>query len=666
MTIITIQCPACKVRLKLRQEPTAGKSLRCPKCESRIVYRAGSDQKATETSGPADSEARRSEKSPKASVLKPETLKSGLPVPASDQDHADTESLNISTKAASDSSTSNVETFPDLTPSAGILNQVRSRRSRRKASPRRLLISTVIILISTLSIVVAFRFRPKATAVSVGISEQPTRLNAPAGNSREAGSEMMSRSAQENSGQKSHPEKGLFESSPTSGSPIPVSEIPFSADLICHLHPSEIWKDTPELREFRQCLPELEPWMKSLVQKYASSGPESVSELTFAMNFGPRGSKPDVAAVIRLAETVTPDVLQQRFGSRLIQNSEQQPRSSEEISVRQIDPRTFMVGAPDILLDQFSDGGGGSGEATLPGTLSASMEQQIAETDRDRQLTIVFNPKMIEVHRDFLLPEQTSVKLALDRILQELTPDVELATLSVHLSPHCHLDTQLLPSNSTSLAKLEASVRSGLRRYPEQMLTSLRATNPRTRGEQILAGRAPAMIKAIELGSEVSRTKTHVRIISLLPQNAAASLAASMRSAIRVLSPAKGTSPTASGSVVDSSGMDVRQQIQKPILVDFRNQPLQEVIAFIAQETGVSISIDGDALKSAGFTQNMPQTLSAERQPAGKALNEILSKYAKERDPIVVCMDATAKSLLVTTRSAAAAKKLSELNLSAP
>jgi hypothetical protein len=177
--------------------------------------------------------------------------------------------------------------------------------------------------------------------------------------------------------------------------------------------------------------------MKSLVQKYASSGPESVSELTFAMNFGPRGSKPDVAAVIRLAETVTPDVLQQRFGSRLIQNSEQQPRSSEEISVRQIDPRTFMVGAPDILLDQFSDGGGGSGEATLPGTLSASMEQQIAETDRDRQLTIVFNPKMIEVHRDFLLPEQTSVKLALDRILQELTPDVELATLSVHLSPHC-------------------------------------------------------------------------------------------------------------------------------------------------------------------------------------------------------------------------------------
>ncbi|MFN9973559.1 MAG: hypothetical protein ACK58T_27085, partial [Phycisphaerae bacterium] len=169
------------------------------------------------------------------------------------------------------------------------------------------------------------------TAVSLGISEQPTRLNAPAGNSREAGSEMMSRSAQENSGQKSHPEKGLFESSPTSGSPIPVSEIPFSADLICHLHPSEIWKDTPELREFRQCLPELEPWMKSLVQKYASSGPESVSELTFAMNFGPRGSKPDVAAVIRLAETVTPDVLQQRFGSRLIQNSEQQPRSSEEI-----------------------------------------------------------------------------------------------------------------------------------------------------------------------------------------------------------------------------------------------------------------------------------------------------------------------------------------------
>ena len=100
----------------------------------------------------------------------------------------------------------------------------------------------------------------------------------------------------------------------------------------------------------------------------------------------------------------------------------------------------------------------------------------------------------------------------------------------------------------------------------------------------------------------------------------------------------------------------IAQRISRQIPVDFRNQPLQEAISYIAAETDIVISIDGDALKSAGFTQNMAQTFDLGRVPASAALDAILARYASERDPLVICTDPAADSLIVTTRLTAEKK----------
>lgn len=64
--------------------------------------------------------------------------------------------------------------------------------------------------------------------------------------------------------------------------------------------------------------------------------------------------------------------------------------------------------------------------------------------------------------------------------------------------------------------------------------------------------------------------------------------------------------------------------------IDFRRTPLQEAFAYIADEAKIPIEIDGDALKLAGFTKNMPQTLKIENATTLQAIYGIVKNYEAE------------------------------------
>ena len=85
---------------------------------------------------------------------------------------------------------------------------------------------------------------------------------------------------------------------------------------------------------------------------------------------------------------------------------------------------------------------------------------------------------------------------------------------------------------------------------------------------------------------------------------------------------------------------------------------LQEAFGYIGESIKTEVTIDGDALKGAGFTQNMPQTFDLGTVTAQAALHEILLKYAKERDPLVLIVDEKAKKLILSTKVKAEADKL--------
>ena len=94
------------------------------------------------------------------------------------------------------------------------------------------------------------------------------------------------------------------------------------------------------------------------------------------------------------------------------------------------------------------------------------------------------------------------------------------------------------------------------------------------------------------------------------------------------------------------------------VLIDFRRTPLQEAFGYIGESIKTEVTIDGDALKGAGFTQNMPQTFDLGTVTAQAALHEILLKYSKERDPLVLIVDEKAKKLILSTKVKAEADGL--------
>ena len=100
----------------------------------------------------------------------------------------------------------------------------------------------------------------------------------------------------------------------------------------------------------------------------------------------------------------------------------------------------------------------------------------------------------------------------------------------------------------------------------------------------------------------------------------------------------------------------VLERLKTPINLEFSRKPLQEVFAYMGDKTKVTIVIDGDALKSDGYTKNMPQTFSLGNCAATKGILTILTAPTQEKLCLVV-NDAKMEAL-ITTITAATDQKL--------
>jgi hypothetical protein len=98
----------------------------------------------------------------------------------------------------------------------------------------------------------------------------------------------------------------------------------------------------------------------------------------------------------------------------------------------------------------------------------------------------------------------------------------------------------------------------------------------------------------------------------------------------------------------------IAERLKLKIDVDFRRTPLQEAFAFIADETNVEIDIEGDALKLAGYTQNMPQTFKLDQVTGKQAIYEITKQY----DKMCIVVDEASKKATVMTYQFAEQKGL--------
>lgn len=110
--------------------------------------------------------------------------------------------------------------------------------------------------------------------------------------------------------------------------------------------------------------------------------------------------------------------------------------------------------------------------------------------------------------------------------------------------------------------------------------------------------------------------------------------------------PKDGDKPTTEPS--KTSALD---RLILPIEANFNRTPLKDVFAFIGDYLKVEITIDGDALKAAGFTKNMPQTLMIEDATGLEVIGAILKKYENEKVPLVLVLQGE-KALITTSEFA--------------
>jgi len=598
MARLQIACSSCGVTLKLPDTRLIGKRVKCPKCGARFALAV-----------------------PATVADEPEEVPLQLVDP-------DQHTALLPGKSA--------RWVPDdpVTPSGSVIDRVKNRRRKSRNVPMMASIA-VAILGAVGGSVWLFSQRNDSSVLTPRI--QP----------KVAYQESIAARAESNEDAKAL--------SPTSGEPIPVDYLPFTPHVLCHLHPADLWKADQQTSEFRTLLSSLGVWLKDQIRTRTRFEPEDISELTFAINFGARMSVPDVAAVVRLKSPQTDQAFKTRFKGRLyadpnVELSKVELYEAADFSYLKIDPQTFVVAAStmsDLLVTSFKD----------PALLLPDMAPLVEHSDRDRQLTLLFDITIVDAHREDAFVDQ--LQALSDKFLFWFGEDVQTVSWSVHLEPNLYMETLVHPTQASTSAKLQRFVQQKLAKLPEEILSGVRKMWPATVGSRAMIGRLPAMMKAVEIGTTAHIDPAGVRLITLLPQNAASNLAgAAILTWNQSLLTNFDDDPRLTTTDATQIPEKVADRLKLKLLIDFRATPLQEAFGYIGESIKTEIAIDGDALKAAGFTQNMPQTFDLGNVTALKAVDAILKKYAGERDPMVLIVDEAGKKLAFSTVSKAKAAGL--------
>ncbi len=438
--------------------------------------------------------------------------------------------------------------------------------------------------------------------------------------------------------------------SPTSGKPIPFDYLAFTPQVLCHMHPAELWKDDRNTAELHAMLSTLDIWLKEQIKTRTRFEPEEISELTLAVNFGARMSAPDVAAVVRLKSPQTDQEFMKRFKGRIYDDPKVEMYEATDFSYMKIDNQTFALAPSNMsesLMMALKD----------PALLLSDMEPLVQQSDRDRHLSLMFDLKILDSHREDAF--MSEMQMLADKFLFWFGEDVQTVSWSMHLEPNLYMETLLHQTQASTPVKLQRFAQVKLSNLPEEILQGVRMMRPTTIGSSEMIGRFPAMIKALEIGTTTHIDPAGVRLVTLLPQHASANLAAGAmltwnQSLLTNFEDASHLTKTDTTKVPDK----VADRLKMNVLVDFRATPIQEAFSYIGETIKTEITIDGKAFQGAGFTQVMAQTYDLGSVPALKAIDTIFAKYAGERDPMVLIVDETTKKIVVSTVSKAKADGL--------
>lgn len=655
---LTINCPKCAAELKLPNRKLLGRKGKCPKCDFRFILQEPEEVQLElaqpEVPSAADQQpmvgtsAKWVPDSPSAAQEPVFPLAAPLPIPgvpsaseSSGFDFAATGSgLSAGAGQIVDGTVPEQSGVAAAVPSAeqegSIAARIGRRRKKRRTGPVAIGIGTALFAFCMIGLWWQQKTEARLEAERAAAEQQP-KTNA-------AWEEEKQDLASSNEQAK--------QLSPTSGSPVPADYMPFTPHLLFHLRPSEVWARERTKVEFLASLgDQLGPWLETKIREITRFEPQEIEELTFAVNFGPRTAPPDVAAVVRLVSKQTAsDMELKRFRGSVRPDLDVKIFESDQFSYMPIDLQTFAV-APVTMSDSLAEA------KAFPRQPSVELEQLLAESDRKRQMTLMFDVTNIDTHREYIFSE--NMQALADEFVLWFGKDVQTVSWSFHLGADTvFMETLLRNSNTSSPLRVQRQMQKRLAELPLQLNEMVRFMKPSTVGKREMIGRFPCMMQATMLGTSVHVGAGYVRMVTLLPLPAASNIAAASVFTWdeSLVTDFDGPAPVVARSQkLPDKVLDRLKQIK--VDVDFTNTPLQEVMAFISGEIKTPIEIDGGGLKEVALTNNQKQNHHLGEIPAIQAFDAIVSN-PDYRGLMVISVDEDAKKILVTSRPAAEAAGL--------
>lgn len=643
----SVQCPSCKRKLKIDDRNLLGKKVKCPGCKVPFVLElpkpkslapAVEEEVKLELVGDVPPVGTSAKWIPDAPVVSP-TASQQQVAPQAQVEPA------LPNFGAADESITPVITTDASEGSTSELDRLRTRR--KKSWGPTIIVGVFLLLgVGTVGYLVMNYESPKSNPDSgpgsVAVEED---LDSPVDENKP-----YSRARLEYSS------KLVDEFAPTDGKPLSLAMMPRGVTFVIHLRPSLLWSNELSYQKLKASLTEdVTNWIAAKLKEHCRREPAEIEEAYIGFILGAGGTEPEICTVVHLKEPAKMSALLDEFKGESVYDIMERP----DIRLKRDDKYAYLIKdvstiaiAPRLYATELGE------SQTQPFVLSVPMENLLRETDQNRLFTMLGVVRDLRLHYESIMPE--SAQPAFEQILNWIGEDVEVVSWSAHPEPYFHSELKIHPVSGSNPPQVNKRIQAQLAELPEVLWKNVcLKMSPRELRFRNLIGRLPAMMEAYRQSTITSTTANYVSMTTVLPAKAAPNLA------LATLFTANEAARTDFSAEVMVATTDkpklpetVEGRLRMPVDAEFSATPLEQAFQYLCDEIQVTLFVDGDALKDAGYTKNMSQSFNLGIVPAEKAFAQIINRYQETGKLMVMSIDEKTKTIYVLTEKFAKQKNM--------
>ncbi|MDA7980132.1 MAG: protein kinase [Pirellulales bacterium] len=443
--------------------------------------------------------------------------------------------------------------------------------------------------------------------------------------------------------------------SPTSGDELPFHYLPVGAQAYLAWRPAE-WMAHPHGGKVLSTVPQIAHAAEALLQRHAGLPAEKIESIIISFLPGETASFPRTAAVIRTVSPINEEQLRQGFpdlDSAQLDGADVYFSGDMGIYLPDDDDH-LLVSAPLLPLGKLNET-----ESLLQLALANDREPALMNreftllrraSDDERMLTVIFDPNF--PFTAFKAMWSGAAEEFSQPFRQFFSTEIRACALSAHFTDEdLFLEWRAVGIAEMTALALANSMQARVSEFPNRWEQAMAQLNLSDYSRRILY-RLPRMLDALSEQTEAASYRDHATLRCYLPSVAADNLVFAMQLAMIETSATGPIIPIASGNQPKIYANVSDLLSQKKISLEIAQDTLEETINKFAMAAGVTVKIDGNALRLEGIAKNKTLATKEEDKSAGAVLRAILNT-ADGRLVYLIKEEEEKEIILVTTKAAA-------------